>query len=118
MLLIEYASRRGLSTWPKGARWPVEIDAPVDVGGETDIAKDDSVVDSTNRRLAQEQESQVREQTEKQKQQESRAMPATDGIVEPSLGVNSTSNSGENLPSMFWSLYWLYFFCGQDLYWL
>ncbi|KAG8842230.1 hypothetical protein FRB91_004298, partial [Serendipita sp. 411] len=74
----EYATRRGISTWPKGARWPVELNAQqsstpspsASTGG--DGGQNDT---DPNRRLAESQESQVKEQTERQKERESRPIP-------------------------------------------
>lgn len=75
----EYANRRGLSTWPKGAHWPIELnspESPKDGNGKSNGSRGrDEESTNANRRLAESQESQVREQTERQKQQDQREIP-------------------------------------------
>ena len=79
MLFIEYATRKGLSTWPKGARWPAEIEGETQSDRDvTKRVKEDSAKQSANRRLARDQESQVREQTARRKEQEGRDIPLPD----------------------------------------
>lgn len=92
-LFAEYATRKGVSTWPKGARWPAEIE------GETQTDRDmtnrdegDSFEESANRRLAHDQESQVREQTKKRTEQEGRTIPPADENTQAE--VHSTTTSG------------------------
>jgi hypothetical protein len=52
----------------------------------------DTSEESVNRRLARDQESQVREQTERRKEQEGRAIPPADGNTQAE--VQSTTPSG------------------------
>ncbi|KAG8749919.1 hypothetical protein FRC14_000955 [Serendipita sp. 396] len=110
----EYATRRGISTWPKGARWPVELNAqqsstpspPASTGGNG--GQDDA---DPNRRLAESQESQVKEQTERQKESESRPIPDRpntsqaeitptlphETVDEPRGSPDSMSNEGDGV---------------------
>jgi phospholipase A2 len=63
----EYAFRRGLSTWPKGARWPAEIqpsDSPSPRGAD-EVDTDEVSAMRAARKLAVQQEVQVEDQATK-----------------------------------------------------
>jgi cytosolic phospholipase A2 len=72
--LLEYAMRLGISTWPKGARWPALLNTEGEEKNESTSPKGEDDKDP-NRRLAESQETQVREQTERQREQERRNIP-------------------------------------------
>jgi phospholipase A2 len=96
-----YAKRRGLSTWPQGARWPAEILAGV---YESTIGEDvveattkptrtsEQAEEAANRELAEEQEEEVIEQATKQVEAEDRGMPDNK--------PRSDQGSKENIPSI------------------
>jgi hypothetical protein len=111
---VEYATKLGVSTWPKGARWPAELNAPEAKAPSTGSRPEDNksanntgeneadalVEEEKNRRLAEAQESQVREQTERQKGKEDRPIPqpetATEAEVTPTPineGTGGTDDS-------------------------
>lgn len=63
----EYASRRGLSTWPKGARWPVLLQSASESDNEsTKVFSDAKMVkNNANRALAEAQEKEASGQAKK-----------------------------------------------------
>ncbi|ELU42467.1 phospholipase A2 (PlaA), putative [Rhizoctonia solani AG-1 IA] len=82
---LEYAARRGLQTWPKGARWP-KILRPTVRG--SDVPVQDQVSDSDsdsriNQTIASAKESDIVEQADHQK-----ASQAPMGNVPPSMDGN------------------------------
>ncbi|PVF94664.1 FabD/lysophospholipase-like protein [Serendipita vermifera] len=99
----EYAMRLGVSTWPKGARWPAVLNeegAPLE-GERKDTASADDDKDP-NRRLAESQESQVREQTERQREQEKRNIPergdGSQAEIEPTPAPSEEGSSTSEAP--------------------
>ncbi|KIJ39940.1 hypothetical protein M422DRAFT_75814 [Sphaerobolus stellatus SS14] len=69
----ELAIKRGLSTWPRGARWPIEVFQSNDIPREeTSIEKD--AAETANRDLAEKQESELTLQTERQADSERREL--------------------------------------------
>ncbi|KAF8322241.1 FabD/lysophospholipase-like protein [Clavulina sp. PMI_390] len=73
----EFALRRGLSTWPKGARWPVTIDEEGNVTEQGDVPSGTSPSDTANRKLAQAQEGQLAGQQKKQQDTDERSIPSS-----------------------------------------
>lgn len=51
--------------------------------------------DSPNRRLAEEQESQVREQADRRKEQEKRTIPVPDGTSQAEMELTPSTNTDE-----------------------
>ncbi|KIM27647.1 hypothetical protein M408DRAFT_329861 [Serendipita vermifera MAFF 305830] len=102
----EYANKMGISTWPKGARWPAELNEEVspeaaqsdEASTSPKVPKDDdgSGDSEKNRRLAESQESQVREQTERQKDREERTIPEPTGTTEAEVPTPTSESTSAN----------------------
>ena len=99
----EYAARKGLSTWPKGARWPVELSSSQTPG---DRAKQEQLHTQRRlepygnqaiKRLAGTQESEVEEQASRQRDIQSEGRRIPERTVDTQADVESTS-TGEELP--------------------
>lgn len=99
-IVVEYATRRGLSTWPKGARWPAEVVSP---HSEPDQAQDhtkkataESDQDSAdpNRRLARSQESEVTEQATRQEsiEKKDRQIPKGESLTQAEVEAKDASS--------------------------
>ncbi|KAI0784211.1 FabD/lysophospholipase-like protein [Abortiporus biennis] len=90
----ELAAKRGLSTWPKGTKWPVQVQSKVDsLESQTasslsnDSPGQDTTTDETNLKLARTQESELAGQADREEHAESRGMPK----IEPSDESHRTS---------------------------
>ena len=72
------AIRRGLRTWPKGARWPTEVrlSENTDKGENAyQTTKHDKAAQEASRKLAETQESELAGQTSRQDTTDSREIP-------------------------------------------
>jgi hypothetical protein len=80
ILIAELAAKRGLRTWPRGARWPVQVQTPEDKPSRTTnvpppVSSTDPAAEAANLKLAQTQESELAQQTDKQVESEGRGIP-------------------------------------------
>ncbi|KAF7795977.1 hypothetical protein EIP86_007146 [Pleurotus ostreatoroseus] len=76
------AIRRGLRTWPKGARWPTEVrlSENTDKGEDAyQTTKHDKAAQEASRKLAETQESELAGQTSRQDTTDSREIPQESG---------------------------------------
>jgi cytosolic phospholipase A2 len=108
-----YARRRGLSTWPQGARWPAEIHTEVSpVMAEVTTTSepttsaseapgpDETPEQAANRELAASQEEEIAGQTAKQKVSEEHAMPTTESrSSQAARNTDKDEEAGVDAPS-------------------
>lgn len=85
---IEYAARRGLSTWPQGARWPTEVN-------NKPKREEEREEENPNRKLAESQEAEVAEQTGRVKESDERVIPEQESHSKTEL-TSSTRQSLSN----------------------
>ena len=81
LFIAELAIRRGLNTWPKGAKWPTEVhlsdESQQRITREASTSgSDDSAAQTATRKLAESRESELTAQTKKQDATEAREMPS------------------------------------------
>ncbi|KLO19485.1 FabD/lysophospholipase-like protein [Schizopora paradoxa] len=88
----EYALKRGLRTWPKGARWPALIESTKSAGGNTSkigaspSSSESSEIpeESVTRKLAESQETEASEQEKKVESGEAKPLNMDEHLITPS----------------------------------
>ncbi|TDL24273.1 FabD/lysophospholipase-like protein [Rickenella mellea] len=95
----EYALKRGLSKWPRGARWPAlaeSLNATQSTGLASTsraVASSDPDADAANRALAETQEKELAEQTTKQSESQGKGMPGEESRKDISSAEDKTEGN-------------------------